>query len=272
MIHVVGVSGGKDSTALWLWALRTGLSSLVPMFCDTGWEAEQTYAYLGFLEQRLGPITRLDSEGFEARTRRGGTFPSRVRKWCSPELKVEPTRKALDRLRDATGEEVEVLLGIRREESPKRADVQLTPEREWSDAYDCEVWRPILDWTVQDVIAEHHRAHIPLNPLYLLGADRVGCWPCIHASKAEIRLIAETDPARIDQVAALEAEIGQTMFVLEKPRKGKDEREKIPTGIREMAVWARTKHGGRQLTILSPDSGCFRWGTCERPHTEKDSR
>ena len=46
MIHVVAVSGGKDSTALWLWALRAGLSPVLPLFCDTYWEADETYAYL----------------------------------------------------------------------------------------------------------------------------------------------------------------------------------------------------------------------------------
>lgn len=265
MQYVVSVSGGKDSTALWLWALRTGLSPLVPVFCDTKWEADETMAYLDLLEARLGPLRRVVSEGFEERTRRSGTFPSRARKWCSPELKVEMCAAELSRLRDETGDDCEVLLGIRRDESPERADEDLTPEREWSDAYDCEVWRPILDWTIQDVIAEHHRAGIPLNPLYLKGAERVGCWPCIHAGKAELRLIAETDPDRIERVAAIEQAIGQTMFVLERPRKKGEEREKIPTPIREMVVWARTQHGGKQLTMLAPATGCHRWGTCDLP-------
>jgi 3'-phosphoadenosine 5'-phosphosulfate sulfotransferase (PAPS reductase)/FAD synthetase len=157
-----------------------------------------------------------------------------------------------------------MLLGIRREESPKRADEVLTPEREWSDAYDCEVWRPILNWTIEDVIAEHHRAGVPMNPLYLKGANRVGCWPCIHAGKVELRLLGETDPQRVEEVAALEAEVGQTMFTLEESRKGGKERKKIPVGIREAVTWAMTEHGGRQLTMLPQASGCFRWGTCER--------
>lgn len=261
MIHVVSVSGGKDSTALWLWARRVGLSPLVPLFCDTRWEAAETYAYLDALERRLGPIRRVDSEGFEQRTRRLGTFPSRARKWCSPELKVERCAEELDRLRDETGDEVEVLLGIRRDESDARADV---PEREWSDAYDCEVWRPILDWTIGDVIAEHHRADVPLNPLYLKGAERVGCWPCIHAGKAELRLVADTDPDRIDRVVAIEADIGQTMFTVEASRKGGGERKKIPLGIREIVTWARTERGGRQLTMIPEASGCYRWGVCEK--------
>lgn len=273
MIHVVSVSGGKDSTALWLWALRTGLSPLLPLFCDTKWESNKdgisTYAYLDELERRLGPIRRVASEGFEERTRRGGTFPSRVRKWCSPELKVAMCAAELNLIRDETGEDVEVLIGFRKDESPKRATA---PEREWMPDYDCEVWRPILDWTIQDVIEEHRRAGVPMNPLYHLGAERVGCWPCIHAGKTEIALVARHDPERIERIAAMEADIGQTMFVLRETRKGKaadDPDVCIPTPIREMAKWALTKRGGKVIPLWPEPTGCQRWGTCEFPVAAK---
>jgi 3'-phosphoadenosine 5'-phosphosulfate sulfotransferase (PAPS reductase)/FAD synthetase len=269
MIHVVSVSGGKDSTAMWLWALRTGLSPLVPLFCDTKWEADKdginTYAYLDTLERLIGPIRRVVSEGFEERTLRGGTFPSRARKWCSPELKVEMCAAELLKIRDEFNDDVEVLLGIRHDESEAR---EKAVEREWSKDYDCEVWRPILNWTVDDVIAEHHRAGVPLNPLYLAGANRVGCWPCIHAGKTELRMLGELDPERVERVARIEREVGQTMFTLEESRKGGKERKKIPVGIHEAVTWARTEFGGRQLTMIPQASGCFRWATCERPQAD----
>lgn len=254
---------------MWLWARRTGLSPLVPVFADTKWESDKdeisTYAYLDTLEQLIGPIRRLASEGFEVRTRRLGTFPSRARKWCSPELKVQMVAAELNRIRDEYQDECEVLVGIRRDESDKRANPVLTPEREWSNDYDCEVWRPILDWTVGDVIAEHHRGNVPMNPLYLAGSNRVGCWPCIHAGKVELRMLGELDPERVERVAAMERDIGQTMFTLEEPRGGGKARKKIPVSIHEAVLWARTEHGGRQLSMHGQASGCFRWGTCERP-------
>jgi 3'-phosphoadenosine 5'-phosphosulfate sulfotransferase (PAPS reductase)/FAD synthetase len=272
MVHIVSISGGKDSTAMWLWARRSGLAPLVAVFADTRWESDKdgisTYAYLETLERLIGPIRKLRSEGFETRTRRSGTFPSRARKWCSPELKVEIIRPELDRIRDEYRDDCQVLVGIRRDESERRANPQLTPEREWSDAYDCEVWRPILDWTVDDVIAEHHRAGVPLNPLYLAGANRVGCWPCIHAGKVELRMLGELDPDRVERLAAIEREIGQTMFTLESSRKGGAARQKVPVGIHEAVLWARTDRGARQLSMLGTASGCFRWGTCERPDHE----
>lgn len=269
MIHVLGISGGKDSTALWLWALRTGLAPIVPLFCDTGWEADVTYAYLRDLERRLGPLRRAQSpEQFEDRVRRYGTFPSRVRKWCSPELKVEVTAAELLKIRDEFNDDVEVLVGIRADESPSRANAL---EREWSAEYDCEVWRPLLRWSVEDVIAEHHRAGVPLNPLYLAGANRVGCWPCIHAGKVELRLVGELDPARVTRVAALEEAIGQTMFTLEESRAGGKPRRKVAATIREAVFWARTERGGKRLAVNPPTSGCFRWGICEPPAHEEEA-
>jgi len=257
---------------MWLWARRVGLSPLVPVFADTKWESDKdginTYAYLDTLERLIGPIRRLESEGFEERTRRLATFPSRARKWCSPELKVLVMAGYLDAIRDEYRDECEVLIGFRRDESDKRGDPTLTPEREWSKEYDCEVWRPILEWTVEDVIAEHHRAGVPMNPLYLAGANRVGCWPCIHAGKVELRMLGELDPERVERIAAIERDIDQTMFTLEESRKGGKERKKIPVGIHEAVTWARTEHGGRQLTMVPQTSGCFRWGTCERPQAD----
>ncbi len=55
IVHVVSVSGGKDSLATLLIAIaRFGVRRIVAIFCDTGNEHEDTYAYLDYLEQRLG--------------------------------------------------------------------------------------------------------------------------------------------------------------------------------------------------------------------------
>jgi 3'-phosphoadenosine 5'-phosphosulfate sulfotransferase (PAPS reductase)/FAD synthetase len=215
MKHVVSLSGGKDSVALWLWARRTGLDP-VAVYQDTGWEWDGHYKHLDLLEARIGPIVRLKPPlTFEEQTAKKQMFPKagyggQGGQWCTRELKLNPFRAWLRENCDL--EETTVLLGIRREESAKRADPARTPEREHSDFHGCEVWRPILDWPVEQVIAEHRRAAIPMHPLYHLGAERVGCWPCIHASKAELGLLGRIDPERVARVRALEAATEGTMF------------------------------------------------------------
>lgn len=291
MRNIVAVSGGKDSVALWLWARRTGLDP-VAVYTDTHWEWDEAdrlgqthYTHLAMLEARLGKIHRVDDgESFADTVRRKRSFPSRVRKWCTEEKKLNPFRAWLDRFRDETGDDVRVLVGIRREESAKRADPEQTPEREWSGFYDCEVWRPILDWTVEEVILEHRAVGIPMHPLYHHGAERVGCFPCVNASKAELRVVGELGPKRIDEIRALEAEMGATMFTedvrtekkriaraLEAQGLTKEEAwEKAgpsvrPIGIDAVMVWAKTERGGQQLALVKPRTGCARWGVCERP-------
>ena len=64
--------------------------------------------------------------------------------------------------------------------------------------------RPLIDWTEAQVIDIHKRHNVPPNPLYLRGAKRVGCWPCINSRKAEVRQVAESDAQRIDLIRELE--------------------------------------------------------------------
>jgi 3'-phosphoadenosine 5'-phosphosulfate sulfotransferase (PAPS reductase)/FAD synthetase len=55
VVHVVSVSGGKDSLATLLIAIaRFGKARIRAIFCDTGHEHPLVYTYLDYLEQRLG--------------------------------------------------------------------------------------------------------------------------------------------------------------------------------------------------------------------------
>ncbi|MFP1817324.1 phosphoadenosine phosphosulfate reductase family protein [Lonsdalea quercina] len=58
--HVISLSGGKDSLALWLLAREQGINATV-VFADTGHEHPYTYDYLSVLEQKLSPFTALDA-------------------------------------------------------------------------------------------------------------------------------------------------------------------------------------------------------------------
>lgn len=56
-VHIVSVSGGKDSTTTLLIAIaRCGIENVIAIFCDTGNEHPQTYLYLDYLEARLGIV------------------------------------------------------------------------------------------------------------------------------------------------------------------------------------------------------------------------
>ncbi len=130
-----------------------------------------------------------------------GMFPSRTRRFCTQELKFFTARDVMREVHAGGAAPVNVL-GIRADESAARSQL---PERELDMDLDAMVWRPLLRWTVEDVIAIHRRHGVTPNPLYLRNATRVGCWPCIMAGKAELRLL---DEQRIRALERLEHFVG----------------------------------------------------------------
>ena len=267
---VVGVSGGKDSTAVCLHLLENGFSKsdFDRVFIDTGWESPITYEYLNRLEGLIGSITRIKKEipipeehkefclhiesllGFESpfvrRLLKYLHFSRGNQKWCTGVLKVEPLREYFYQMED---EPINVV-GIRKEESAKRSALE---EWEYAKHFDCYVWRPIINWREQDVINIHHRFGLVPNPLYLSGnMPRVGCWPCINANKHSI---ANIDEDRIRIVEKLEK------YVCEKTnRKASFFYYKT---IREAIEWSKTSYGGKQYFLFdTTEPTCRKWGMC----------
>lgn len=90
--HVLGLSGGKDSSALAIY-MRDRVPQMEYFFCDTGAELPETYDYLDRLEAALGKsIVRLNAtrdfdhwmEVYQ------GTLPSPSMRWCTKNLKIKP--------------------------------------------------------------------------------------------------------------------------------------------------------------------------------------
>ena len=272
---LISVSGGKDSTAMVLHMLERGLSweQMDMIYMDTGWEHASTYKYLDYLEsffdqkiKRLKlsvPVKEDHIEfvsyiecrlGFESpfvrMVLKKQFFSSRILKWCTAELKLKPFIKYISDLDDDYVD----LVGIRREESLKRSKY---PEWEWSETFDCWVWRPLIDWTETDVIAIHNRNGLLPNSLYLNGQSRVGCWPCIFAKKKEL---SKLDDERISIIRDLE----EYMMNLKDKEMNFFQCRKTGGPIDKVIEWSKTARGGRQMPLfnLEPPT-CEKWGLCE---------
>ena len=275
-IVVASISGGKDSAALSLFLTEQGIEHH-RVFMNTGWEHPETYEYLrGALTDKIGAITEISGDlDLVQLIRKKGMFPSRKIRFCTQELKVKPIIKYLKSLDDEPLNAV----GIRAAESRARSGL---PEWEFQKGFDCEVWRPLIRWTTEDVIAIHRRHGLAPNPLYLRGAERVGCWPCINSRKSEIKMVAATDPARISQIRDLEKEV-ETLAVMRYAAKGETAASlgrgppgffQAKTGgggecwpIDKVVEWSRTSFGGKQFELFDSadeDAGCMRWGLCEQ--------
>lgn len=210
--YILSLSGGKDSTAAMLALIDAGIPFL-PVFADTGWEHPLLYEYLDTLERVLGVhILRVgEPDAMRTKIRERAGFPARIQRWCTRELKVFPIRDVHRAAVSFSGDDEDAepddgtetvsVVGLRAEESAKRAAL---PVFELDDRWSGYVWRPLLGWTVGQVLAIHHRFGVPINPLYRLGFNRVGCFPCIYANKDDIRLVAEVWPERIDEIESLE--------------------------------------------------------------------
>lgn len=296
MRHVASVSGGKDSVAMCLWLQEQGIEH-DRIFLDTGWEHPELYDHLSYLETILGPIERLEPKipelpedllpevleiealvgkspsGFVRWIVSKSMFPSRMRRFCTQQLKVRPFLKWVDTL----DEDIVSCVGIRADESAARSKL---PERElMPGAEHIEVWRPLLRWSEADVIAIHTRHNVRPCPLYLRGASRVGCWPCIQSNKGELAQL-RGDLDRVEAIRRLERLVQNekrkryaakgkplgnppTMFQ-QSIRNPDGERPSVP--IDDVLTWASTARGGRQMSLdvsWGRESGCVRWGMCE---------
>lgn len=297
--RIVSISGGKDSAATALAMREAGLEAHHYVFADTGWEAPETYDYLGTLESVLKiTIDRVGKPGgMRAAIAGGARFPSRVQRWCTEELKLIPIRAYHDRIAEQFDTDTINVIGVRAEESEARAKL---PAWEFSDEWKGYVYRPILRWAIAEVLAIHHRHGLPVNPLYKRGHERVGCYPCINSTKKEIELIADHAPWRIDEIDALEIggsaerarrnietpgrytiETATFFQKTEHTRKdgkvvlmenGRAKKQGVPFPIREAVAWSRTARGGIQFRVIQedPHGGCFRWGMCEPPARSED--
>jgi 3'-phosphoadenosine 5'-phosphosulfate sulfotransferase (PAPS reductase)/FAD synthetase len=87
-VHFIGISGGKDSGALIALALHSGINATY-MFCDTGHEKPETYAYLDKLKKDTGiKITVLKKEITDADfAARRDAIKKAWNEWYTPQLR-----------------------------------------------------------------------------------------------------------------------------------------------------------------------------------------
>lgn len=93
--HILGLSGGKDSTALALY-LKNKIDNIEYFFCDTYKELPETYEYIEKLEILLGKnIIRLkNNRGFDHWLDiYDGYLPNPKSRWCTKKLKIEPLER-----------------------------------------------------------------------------------------------------------------------------------------------------------------------------------
>jgi 3'-phosphoadenosine 5'-phosphosulfate sulfotransferase (PAPS reductase)/FAD synthetase len=267
-IYHVGLSGGKDSTALWGWMLNESAydpRQVRGSFADTENEYPEVYEQIAKLsrygvERGAPPVRTLPSIGFFNLAKLKKRFPSARARFCTELLKMYPCRKYIEELW-LDGHEVIGLSGVRANESDERAQLS---ECGWDGYLQVAIQRPLLQWTIQQVWAAHQRYGLPINPLYFQGRRRVGCRLCCMSNKRDIRTTALQRPEVIDEYRRWEAELAviregmpMTFFhastVTKQFRSVKFTNKKGETfdvaTIDDAVRWSMTEHGGKQFPL-----------------------
>lgn len=198
-----------------------------------------------------------------------GRFPGTKSRFCSENLKHYPINEYHNNL----ASEFDAIIswqGVRRDESHARANL---PERDvefgcWEpEPMGILIYRPIIDWTAEDVFAIAKRHGIEPNPLYSQGMGRVGCMPCIHATKGEVFEIARRFPEELERLAEMERLVSEsskcgastffdartTQRFLGLPPITADNVSSVGPdthGVRVYVEWAKTARGGRQYDLI----------------------
>ena len=186
ILHVVSLSGGKDSTAMLLRMVEEGWPVDHIIFCDTGLEFPEIYDHIDKLEAYIGiPITRLkakkDFEYYlleytpkrknpELVGKTGLSWPGPRKRWCNSWLKTRIIDSYVAEL--AKGHELVRYVGIAVDERNRVRDKRY----------------PLVEWgmTEADCLAYCKERGFDWGGLYDI-FTRVSCWCCPLQSLEELR-------------------------------------------------------------------------------------
>lgn len=192
--HVLGLSGGKDSTALAIY-LHHQIPDMEYFFCDTHKELQETYDYLDRIKARLGiKIKYLSAErGFDHWLDVfGGFLPSAKMRWCTRQLKLIPFEQYVG------DDEVISYVGIRADED-REGYISTKPNIK-------AVFPFKEDGLVKaDILRILEESGIGM-PEYYRWRSRSGCYFCFFQRKYEWVKLAEEHPGRFAEAVKYEQE------------------------------------------------------------------
>ena len=198
--HVLGLSGGKDSSALAIY-MRDNYPDLdiEYFFTDTGEELDEVYDYLNMLEGYLGkPIKYLDPDrNFQFYLKQYNNFlPSAQARWCTVRLKLEPFEKWVAKDFISSGFQVKSYVAIRSDENFREG---------LKSKMEIETVLPFVEAHIDKsgVLEILENSGLGL-PKYYEWRSRSGCTFCFFQRKIEWVGLLERHPEAFAHAKALE--------------------------------------------------------------------
>lgn len=207
--HVLGLSGGKDSSALALYVKETRPDLDVEyFFTDTGYELPETNEFIDQLEEKLGYIHRLNARSLNNIEGRGelefksllkkhqNYLPSQRDRWCTVQMKLKPFENWVDGF-IADGYKVKNYVGIRADE-PERTGF-MTIEKPIESVMPFRE-DGIVKSDIENIL---QRNGLEL-PAYYTWRSRSGCSFCFFQKKIEWVRLQEKHPELFEQAKEFE--------------------------------------------------------------------
>lgn len=198
--HVLGLSGGKDSSALAIY-MRENFPDLdiEYFFTDTGEELEEVYEYLAMLEGYLGkPIRYLDPQrDFKFYLKQYNNFlPSAQARWCTIQLKLLPFEKWVENEFINNGYKVKSYVAIRSDENFREG---------LQSKKDIETVLPFVEAHIDKAAVYEILQNSGLGlPKYYDWRSRSGCTFCFFQRKIEWVGLLERHPAAFENARKME--------------------------------------------------------------------
>jgi 3'-phosphoadenosine 5'-phosphosulfate sulfotransferase (PAPS reductase)/FAD synthetase len=224
---VVPISGGKDSQACLKLALAEyDKSEVMGLFCDTQFEHPLTYAHIDDMREMYGvKIERVCAGSVQDIVLKFKQFPTSRFRMCTDRLKMRPSKEFYRDFASKNGG-FQVWLGMRTQESNDRKlryagnfSSELIAPHDMGPSFPKYLEKmgvmfrlPVIDWSESEIL---NYLGDEKNPLYSMGSDRVGCFPCLASgdrNKERDFALGEFGAAQRVIVAELEKKIGRSIF------------------------------------------------------------
>ncbi len=199
-LHVVAISGGKDSTAMALRLAEVNPSIKYRYVCTpTGRELPEMFEHwrnLGaLLGMRIEPV--MHPLGINGLIDRYNAIPNHHQRWCTRELKIEPYQAWLI-ARMTEFKTVYSYVGLRADEPDREGGdyskvdgvVSVFPLRDWG-------------WELPDVLKY-------LEQRQIVVPERTDCDCCFYQRIGEWHALWKYHPKEWEEIAAIERRVGHT--------------------------------------------------------------
>ena len=153
--------------------VRERLAEVPVLFLETGYHFPEVYAYRDRMTARyaLNLVNVMPLETVAQQEAKFGLLYQSQPDQCCKLRKVGPLFSALEK-HDIW------FTGLRRVQSPTRANLQVSDRFPLPSGKQLQKISPLAAWTDKDVWAFAREHDIPLLPLYELGYTSIGCQPC----------------------------------------------------------------------------------------------